>query len=769
MVTKLSMLVTLLCSFAIVYSQEIFKKEFSKTSPLTIVSATFDSKKNKVTLSIDDKEIGSKKSESKEDIREFVRKKLEEALSKKFESKAAEIISFSEKRANEVAQYISNPQTFPAKLEVTKLTDDYSLVKILSAANEFQYYLDHTTSEETEITVLFKKTSGKYVFDAAAIDASSAKDVIIENYPKITEQIKKQMALPAVSLVQTGGNYQLRFHGTSPEYISIKKEQGDSLKGKEISKASGSTHFELKTTAEEQKKEVKKEETKEENSKEEKKEAAEKKIGTIRINLLGAVYSMALYKKSGYFLKICGPAIDMVDNNGKKEPKKIKTDSCITGTDKISFLEENAGGFKELADDIIKKINKQADVNGEEYKKEIDKAYAYFAGKNEDVETNEKQDQFTANVLEQSHLTEIEKEKDTTTKVGTIEIPKKKLTLYHSDGSKEEVEITSVKFTIEEGKLQKRLIYVTTPKGIYTNKDAPIPLLFLRDRANDVLVNYDINNLDYIKLGDVLSYTDGGGYLPDDVDGMVLTPEDPKKDLYAASNLNSIINFSIYTDLAGLLGRRANGLLITDVTGRFITNSNNLFNGGTTVFSFIEPNLTIAKFDSKFRSLDSNNVKIGRNGEKDTVDRMYLNQIAWLKGSLKLNLFSFRVAPNQYLYINGAAQINVVNADTFLKKEKDVVFFNYFPEVMYSIKRLKNFGMDLSVKLVWQRLADSAPFGNQDMETIFIPQMAFFYYPSRNSNNRIYLRFNYWDNLSNSQNNFYQLQFGWKTSLKLSK
>jgi hypothetical protein len=217
--------------------------------------------------------------------------------------------------------------------------------------------------------------------------------------------------------------------------------------------------------------------------------------------------------------------------------------------------------------------------------------------------------------------------------------------------------------------------------------------------------------------------------------------------------------------LAGLLGRRANGLINTDVTSKFITNTGNFSNIDITPFSFIEGSISLSKFDSKFKSMDSTTILAAPN-KMDTVDRMQLMQTAWLKGGMKFNLISYRFSRSQYLQINIGTRINIVNADSFYRKERDIIMFDYYPEFTYTVQRLKNFGMDISMKWIFQRIADKEKFENKEWEYIFNPQIAFFYFPTDNPNRKIYLRFNYFANRKKDANNFYQLQFGIKSDLK---
>ncbi len=363
---------------------------------------------------------------------------------------------------------------------------------------------------------------------------------------------------------------------------------------------------------------------------------------------------------------------------------------------------------------------------------------------------------------------EIDSEKVTITDIGIISLKDStgKIKIYNDDASElKETEISKVKISIGEGKLLRKELKVFTKDGVFYNRKAPIPVSLINERGDDHLTRSETpNDNSYILLRDVLEY-EGDGYVPDDT-VIILTPAKKTKTLSATSNLNSLINFSLYTDLAGLLGRRANGIINTDVSGKFITNTNNIWNRDITLAAFVEGNLVLSKFDSKFKSIDSSAIKIGKNGQKDTVDRMQMMQTAWLKGAMKFNLISFRVSYNQYLQINAGTRINVVNGDSLFKKDRDIIFFDYYPEITYSIQRLKNFGMDISLRWLQQRVADKEPFANNGWESVFNPQIGFFYYPIAKQNSKIYLRFNYFANRKKDANNFYQLQFGIKTDLK---
>ena len=431
-----------------------------------------------------------------------------------------------------------------------------------------------------------------------------------------------------------------------------------------------------------------------------------------------------------------------------------------------SLVEATKENFDTALTAMLQKLAGQESIEKEKIKPDPGKIYDNYV---KDVDSKKIKEQSEAQKKFDSRGAEIDSEKITYTDVGVISLRDStgKINIYKADGSLlKEAKIETVQFTIEDGKLQRKQLYVKIGNETFLNKSAPIPVNRINERGGDNLGQLSISSDKlYILLSEVLEYK-GTGYVPDDTT-IILTPAKRAKTLSATSNLNSLINFSLYTDLTGLLGRRANGIINTDVSGKFITNTRNKPRDvDLTPLAFIEGNVVLSKFDSKFKSIDSSSIKLGKNGEKDTIDRMQLIQTAWFKGSAKLNLLSYHFFYYQNFYLNIGVRINVVNGDSLFRKERDIIFFDYYPELVYSINKLRNFGMDISLRWLQQRIADKEPFSNSGWESVFNPQIAFFYYPIANQNNKIYFRFNYFANRKKDANNFYQLQFGIKTDLK---
>lgn len=443
-----------------------------------------------------------------------------------------------------------------------------------------------------------------------------------------------------------------------------------------------------------------------------------------------------------------------------KDPKKGQ-DSCNTTSvpgdlNKESFTNAVTALLQKFKGAEIVDVNKISPVLAQQFS---DYAKALAAKKPKEKTEAEKQAiaLFAADTL-------------TETKVGVMYLKDSLVGIYNADGQLlKKTKIDSVMFTIESGKLSRRQLIIETVDGSFTNKRAPISTLIFDERGLDRLWNEEKGNNTFIYLKDVLKYRYYSPYFPDDLENATVSPKNPAKVLSAASNLNSLINVAIYTDLPGLLGRKANGLINTDVTSRFMTNAKNISNWDVTLAAFIEANLCLSKFDSKFKSLDSTDIRVNSGTHADTLNRLKIIQTAWLKGSIKLNVVSIKLLAAQYIEVNFGTRVNVVNADSIYRKSSDIISFDYYPELVYSVKRLSNFGMDLSIRWISQRLSGKAAFANGNGLYVFNPEAAFYYYPVNKSSSRMYLRFDYFAGHDKLFPNFYQLQFGYKTSLNLSK
>jgi hypothetical protein len=340
------------------------------------------------------------------------------------------------------------------------------------------------------------------------------------------------------------------------------------------------------------------------------------------------------------------------------------------------------------------------------------------------------------------------------------------------------LQVDSIYVRIEDGVIARRGLFVkaidTNTKKIFyfRNMSAPISLANNENKYNDVLSLHNDSTAENIaiKYGDILKYIFKGkfGY-PDNAEYSV-TPERKVATVSNKVTLKDIINVSIFSDLLSLLGRRANGIIQTEITAQFITNTSNRRNKDYTGFSYVAPYFSFSKFDSKFQQIDTVNASIKRINGKDSINRLYINQIAYIRAGVKLNIFRRSYWPNEQLQFNIGAEMTLTNADSIYKK--DIVLLNYYPEFLYKVTRMENFGMEASMKCLVQVPTKNLDFFNHKPVYIFNPQVTLYYYPFSNPDNRLYFKYAYFSEIASkgAKSSFAQLQFGYKTNLfKASK
>jgi hypothetical protein len=336
------------------------------------------------------------------------------------------------------------------------------------------------------------------------------------------------------------------------------------------------------------------------------------------------------------------------------------------------------------------------------------------------------------------------------------------------------LKIKELNASIVNGVIAKRSLFVTLEDGrVFFNRQSPVSFPKFFRRKDDLLSiwNGDLSDTTVLKLGQVLTYVPFGKLYYPENEEINLLPDDlhNRDTLSVSSSLNNMIEMSIYSDMLGILGEKANGLIQTEIAGNFISNTGNVKNADITFHHFMRPYLRLSRFDSKFRSIDSTHIGKGPSG--DTLDRTYLSQVSYLQAGLKFNVVKFGIGINQVLQINGGADINLTNADSVYKK--DITFFNYYGELNYVITRLKNFGMDASLRWLWQYLSSANSneihIQNRGAEPFFSPTFSLYYFPSQDkyASSKIYFRFTYMANTRDGKSNYSQFQLGYKTSLNL--
>jgi hypothetical protein len=319
--------------------------------------------------------------------------------------------------------------------------------------------------------------------------------------------------------------------------------------------------------------------------------------------------------------------------------------------------------------------------------------------------------------------------------------------------------IDSVSITFLNGKITRGGMYVKLTNGdYYRNQRRSFSLG--KKNYNKYLYIDNLEGLNRIKFLDAIDFTYLQRFNYPDNGTITLTR---KKDTIYIENkttISNLLNIAIYSDLLALIGRKANGIIQTELDANFITNTRTWTKFDFTPFSFINPYFGLSKFDSKFQQIDSS--KVGKNN-KDSIDRLYINQTAYLRAGLRFNFAKISLWPNQEMQINGGSELVLTNADSIFKK--DIVTINYYPEIIYRVNRMDNFGLEVAARWLIQVPSKNIEFFNSKPVVFFNPQVSMYYFPFSDPNKRIYLRYNHFAEIGAGKSNYPQIQFGYKTNL----
>ena len=109
------------------------------------------------------------------------------------------------------------------------------------------------------------------------------------------------------------------------------------------------------------------------------------------------------------------------------------------------------------------------------------------------------------------------------------------------------------------------------------------------------------------------------------------------------------------------------------------------------------------------------------------------------------------------------SDIKKVNAESPISLNS----FAYYFGVNASLMKYKNFGMDIGFLGYFQRILNSEIEFSRDFDPYYVTDATLFYHPRKKKQNMIFLRFK--SMYSDVEQDFFsQLQFGYKSSLKIS-
>ncbi len=323
------------------------------------------------------------------------------------------------------------------------------------------------------------------------------------------------------------------------------------------------------------------------------------------------------------------------------------------------------------------------------------------------------------------------------------------------------IQIDSVRIWINEGVIESIKVY-TIDGAAYSNRKAPIPILTLENRFSDKLHNPYNNN--YILLKDVLSFESirRFNYFPDEQE-LLLFNKDKNGNckssvkLEADNNINSLLNIGIYSDLMALFGNEANGLVQLEASSKFYLHRHNYKNSFIYVpLDVIEPFFHFSRIDSKFDTITLSN--------KDEINRLELFRRSTYTVGLDANIFRWDFRPSNSLEIKAGYMLSTGNI--VIKDDKtSYSIHSPYGEIAVKSKKLNNFGIDLKYRYLFQKLNPNKLIENDEWNQLMSFTASVFYFPNKKKDNKFFIRFINYLNLSDRKQDFSQLQFGYQQAL----
>lgn len=326
--------------------------------------------------------------------------------------------------------------------------------------------------------------------------------------------------------------------------------------------------------------------------------------------------------------------------------------------------------------------------------------------------------------------------------------------------------IGKIELLISNGLLARARVLFTDKTICETHKSDAVQLYQLNRFINDIKLYY-IKFPDSVacKLSDVLTYVDEldkANYLPKD-ELIILNKENQEKKLMMQTDINSFIDFRVYSDLLALLDKEGNGLVQSEISSKITINPRSA-NKNTTFFSYLEPLFKLSKFDNKYKSQNvTDSIK------PFEIDRLKLNQLAYVELGFRINFFKVNLFQHTFDILNGGMDFKY--SDVLFQKTnelKTLNTFGIFVETRGQILKYKNFGFEYGVQGYFQKIQDSNIKLYNLYDPYIITEFSLFYHPKSNPLNMIFIRFK--NIQTGTGTDFYSvLQFGYKSRLSFKK
>ncbi|PKW20411.1 hypothetical protein [Flavobacterium lindanitolerans] len=385
--------------------------------------------------------------------------------------------------------------------------------------------------------------------------------------------------------------------------------------------------------------------------------------------------------------------------------------------------------------------------------------------------------------------------------LGNFEIPghKQKIQLYdvsYDAVANQFVCFKQVKFSIRDGNIYDIRVTVTNSeqtKEYYFENRVPISMLnypreakrnFLSHRST-LLMGDSLNGKDevknsYIRISDVLTYlpNPGNNFVPDDVEytfptGLEKEVNEEKRRLYLLNqdtNLQNVMELRTYTDFLGLFDDTPNGIMQIEGKADFFVVP---FQVGRlhpmNFFKKVSPYVHYTRLDDDHKGLtliDNPSLPgtqmIGR--PLEIIEKSYLDMGA------VLDVFSFSFIKESPFNINlyYALRYQIATIDRENEENLNFKTLGHAAGVRFEFKRFNNFGFNFSPEFAYYNHMNKIDFmENPKNIWVFRNEAEIFYYPGESKKQSVFLRLRTFMDVSDSEDSFFQLQFGYRFSIGL--
>ncbi|MGV8946385.1 MAG: hypothetical protein ACOH1N_08155 [Lutibacter sp.] len=388
-------------------------------------------------------------------------------------------------------------------------------------------------------------------------------------------------------------------------------------------------------------------------------------------------------------------------------------------------------------------------------------------------------------------------EDTTTVEKSTIHLILDKKTKERID-SKKRLKFQKVRVHILEGSVYDLQIFLTDDRNneyLFENK---VPISLLRYTKLSPLNHMffklavsnnpdtEINKIDCkdlsIKLSDVLTYipNPGENYVPDDLTLELPTKTDVPENTHQSvrykvqqnTALQNIVELRTYTDFLGLFSDAPNGIVQLEGKADFFVNPFNLRNRSVYFFKKISPFVSFSKLDEDVRYLTLEPDGTGGSKIKNSLE---IVEKAYLQMGMNVNVLSFKFTKEYPFSINLYVPARYQIADI---KMTDSLKINYKSlglggGLLLDFKRYNNFGFTYSLEFTnynANSFNTEPTIINPDRFWVFKNEAEVYYNPATDKQQAIFLRLKTFNNSTkNNSESFYQLQFGYRFSIGISK